>query len=63
MLAAIGVIAGRSQGMDVDVYDVLAMNPWNRSERPMPSDAQLAQQAGCDWDEEAQCYIDRRKRT
>ena len=57
-LAAIGVIAGRAQGMDIDIYDVLGMNPWCRAERPMPTDAQLARQAGCVWCEERQQYVD-----
>ncbi len=58
MLAALGVIIGRAQGMQIDVYDVLNMNPWNKSERPIPSDAQLAMQAGCVWCEERQQYVD-----
>lgn len=58
MLAAIGVIVGRSQGMEIDVYDVLAMNPWSKSERPVPTDAQLAAQSGCIWNPETQRYED-----
>ena len=57
-LAAIGVIAGRSQGVDIDVFDVLAMNPWNKSERPVPSDAMIAAQSGCIWNPETQRYED-----
>lgn len=61
MLAALGVIIGRAQGMQIDVYDVLGMNPWNKSERPIPSDAQLAMQAGCIWNEETKRYEDPRR--
>ena len=61
MLAAIGVICGRSQGIDIDIYDVLAMNPWNRSERPIPSDAQLAAQSGCVLNPETGKYEDIKK--
>jgi hypothetical protein len=57
-IAALGVIAGGSQGMRIDIYDVLSMNPWSRTERPMPTQAQLAQQAGCVWDETRQKYVD-----
>ena len=57
-LAAIGVIAGRTQGADIDIYDMLAMNPWNRSERPVPSDAMIAAQSGCIWNPETQQYED-----
>jgi hypothetical protein len=60
-IAAIGLIAGRAQGMDIDIYDVLSMNPFAKAERPMPTDAQLARQAGCVWCEERQQYVDRKE--
>lgn len=60
-LAAIGVITGRAQGMDIDIYDVLAMNPWSRAERPVPTDAMLAAQSGCIWNPDTQRYEDVRK--
>jgi len=60
-LAAIGVITGRAQGMDIDIYDVLAMNPWSRAERPAPTDAMLAAQSGCIWNPDTQRYEDVRK--
>jgi hypothetical protein len=60
-LAAIGVICGRSQGMEIDAYDVLAMNPWSKAERPVLSDAQLAAQSGCILNPETGKYEDIKK--
>ncbi len=44
LLAYIGSIIGRTGGADIDIFDVLAILPWNKSERPLYSDDVLIDQ-------------------
>ena len=44
MQALIAQTIAQTNGVDVDVYDILAMNPWCKWERPMPSDDYIMQQ-------------------
>ena len=44
MQAIIAQTIAQVQGADVDVYDILASNPWCKWERPMPSDEYILQQ-------------------
>jgi len=44
MLAAICEMVTRANGAHVDIYDFLAISPWNKMERPMPTDEQIMAQ-------------------
>jgi hypothetical protein len=44
MTAILAQTIGQTQGADVDIFDFLALNPWSKVERPMPSDEAIISQ-------------------